>query len=640
MPQLGGAAAEVAELFRKYRTPRNARFFEAMANHLSSLKGDPCLPMYFEFAITCNDRGRQIATLLQNYISLQGKRYLDVGCAYGGFLVAFAEQGAEAVGVDIDESLLKLGRYNLLDHDLDAPLLLKDITDAAELREFEEGFDVITCNDVIEHVNDPQALLSNISGLMHDESLVYFEIPNRYFPRSVLRDGHYQLFGITLLEHAEAKDYYALHAPGTPYTVGHYLDVDQYAEMFARSDLSFTVLDKSFGSTDVEAVLRDLAELRAYAQEGLGEVPAPLRSRVEERLWRYLAEVESAPRETAAQRRDFLVRYGAGFWQVLGRKKPVSHATPALHPAQVKAREKTPPDVASVSPASGTQAVAAPPQTARRNETVQIPEDFRGMPSHTGRCNVCGNDTSFFYTDEALYRESLACAHCLTTSRYRSIARGILRAIRELTGVEAGSLADLNPDLRRASLRIYDAQSPFNFRVCAYPIPDILACCKWLDVRTSAHKPEEPPGASLGANITNQNLEALTFPDNSFDIVITSDVLERTRLDYKAHWEIRRVLKPGGFYIFTERHFRDRSETFYHVAVVDPDDATKDLYLTGKEYHEDANSEEGRALSYRAYGTEIDRALAELGFTVEYTKKDFPEIGIYNTELFFCRLAK
>jgi SAM-dependent methyltransferase len=271
---------------------------------------------------------------------------------------------------------------------------------------------------------------------------------------------------------------------------------------------------------------------------------------------------------------------------------------------------------------------------------VQTPEEFRGALSHAGRCNVCGKETSFFYTDEALYRESLACAHCLSTSRYRSIARGILRAIRELTGLEAGSLAELDPDFEKASLRIYDTQVPFYFRVCAYPVPDILARCKWIDVQTSTYKPAETPGVSLGANITNQNLEALTFPDNSFDIVITSDVMEHVRLDYKAHWEIRRVLKPGGFYLFTVPHFRDRSETFYRVAVVDPYDATKDIYLTEKEYHGDANSEGGGALSFRSYGTEIDRALDGLGFTVEYTKEDFPEAGIYNTELFFCRLAK
>jgi SAM-dependent methyltransferase len=265
---------------------------------------------------------------------------------------------------------------------------------------------------------------------------------------------------------------------------------------------------------------------------------------------------------------------------------------------------------------------------------------FLGTAAHAGRCNVCGQETSFFYSDEALYRESLVCAHCLTTSRYRSIARGLLRAIRELTGLEARSLAELTPEAERAPVRVYDTQVPFYFQTCAYPLPDLLARCSWIEVQTSTYRPHEPPGISLGARITNQNLEALTFADNSFDILITSDVMEHVRLDYKAHWEIRRVLKPGGFYLFTVPHFRHQRETFHRVAVVDPYDATKDIYLTEKEYHGDANSEGGAALSFRSYGTELDQLLDALGFTVEYSKEDFPDAGIYNTELFYCRLAK
>jgi SAM-dependent methyltransferase len=268
------------------------------------------------------------------------------------------------------------------------------------------------------------------------------------------------------------------------------------------------------------------------------------------------------------------------------------------------------------------------------------PEAFAGMASHVGRCNVCGNHTSFFYSDEALYRESLVCAHCLTTSRYRSITRGLLRAVREMTGVNAASLAELPRSLPNASLRVYDTQVPFYFQVCSYPLPDLLNRCEWIEVQTSVYKPKEARGAALGPNITNQNLEDLAFPDNSFDIVITSDVMEHVRLDYKAHWEIRRVLKLGGVYLFTVPHFRHQVETFYRVAVVDPYDPEKDLYLTEKEYHGDANAEGGGVLSYRSYGTELDRVLSELGFTVDYTKEDFPEWGIYNTELFFCRLAK
>jgi hypothetical protein len=98
------------------------------------------------------------------------------------------------------------------------------------------------------------------------------------------------------------------------------------------------------------------------------------------------------------------------------------------------------------------------------------------------------------------------------------------------------------------------------------------------------------------------------------------------------------VLKPGGVYLFTVPHFRDRRETLHRVAVVDPADPGNDRFLAEKEYHGDANASDGRALSYRAYGTDLDETLRGLGFAVDYDRTDVPAAGIMNTELFYCRL--
>lgn len=267
-------------------------------------------------------------------------------------------------------------------------------------------------------------------------------------------------------------------------------------------------------------------------------------------------------------------------------------------------------------------------------------ERFNGMLSHEGSCNICGNETSFYYDDERLYRESLYCGSCLTTSRYRSISRGILRAIRELRGVESNSLASLDPKLDLALLKVYDTQVAFYWETCCYPVPDLLSKCEWIDVQKSLYRPREPLGAILAPNTTNQNLEGLTFKDETFDVVITSDVMEHVRLDDEAHKEIRRVLKPGGVYIFTVPHFRQRTGTLTRVAVVDPSNPEMDEFLLEPEYHGDANSEDGKALSYRVYGGELDAFLGRLGFDVEYSRLDFPELGIMNTELFFATLSR
>jgi SAM-dependent methyltransferase len=140
----------------------------------------------------------------------------------------------------------------------------------------------------------------------------------------------------------------------------------------------------------------------------------------------------------------------------------------------------------------------------------------------------------------------------------------------------------------------------------------------------------------MGTRCTNQSLERLTFGDVSFNIVITSDVMEHVRVAEKAHKEIRRVLKPGGVYLFTVPHFRERYETEIFIEVVDPDDPSKDKIIR-EEYHGDANSPDGRTLAYRAYGAMIDDELKSLGLAVDYSKADYPDMGIMNTELFYCR---
>ena len=267
-------------------------------------------------------------------------------------------------------------------------------------------------------------------------------------------------------------------------------------------------------------------------------------------------------------------------------------------------------------------------------------DHFGGWLYLRGRCNICGHNTVFFYCDQALYRESLNCDECITSSRYRSIARGVLRAVRELAEVEAESLTQLSQVASPRRLRIYDTQPPLYYATLSYPLPDLLNACGWIEVQTSQYWPERPWGTRLGPRQTNQNLERLTFPDASFDIVITSDVMEHARLADRAHREIRRVLKPGGVYLFTVPHFRDRRETLVREATPDPADPTQDQFLLEPEYHGDANAKANQVLTYRAYGTDLDEELAALGFTVEYSKENLPELGIMNTELFFCRLNR
>jgi SAM-dependent methyltransferase len=62
------------------------------------------------------------------------------------------------------------------------------------------------------------------------------------------------------------------------------------------------------------------------------------------------------------------------------------------------------------------------------------------------------------------------------------------------------------------------------------------------------------PGKALGSDVDGvrcENLEALTFSDESLDLHITQDVMEHVFSPSAAFRELARTLKPGGAHIFT-----------------------------------------------------------------------------------------
>jgi 2-polyprenyl-3-methyl-5-hydroxy-6-metoxy-1,4-benzoquinol methylase len=314
------AEQSLRERFAKYHTPNNAGFFEALVAHMAAEADNPCIEMYFNYAISTNDRGRRVADLLARHVDLKGATFLDIGCAYAGFLVAFAERGAKVHGLEISTHNARLAAANLNDAGLDVEILYRDATRLGDIIEFSNRIDAITCNDVIEHVEDPLALARHISLMLRPGGVAYLEFPNRYFPRFVLADGHYGLFGITLLDYSEAKEYFSHQKPGTPYDTKYYLDLDQCEALFQRAGLRLELLPQTFDGVTVDAIRADVAQLEKEADHRLSSVPAAVAAKVSARLPEYLRTFHAAPTRSEAERQTFLLRYGPSFWRVLARK--------------------------------------------------------------------------------------------------------------------------------------------------------------------------------------------------------------------------------------------------------------------------------------------------------------------------------
>ena len=320
-------AREVAQRFAAFREPANEIFFRALAEHFAPLAEHACLPMYFEYAVTSNARGRAAAERLSRDVIMgrtprwfgRRRQMLDLGCAYGGFLVAFAGKGFRVTGIEINEQLIRLAAVNLRENSVDADLVKGDAT--LEHPAFRGRFDLIAANDVVEHVKRLEGFLRNLRDWLTPEGVVYLQIPNGAHPPFVRKDGHHQLFGITLLEFEEASTYYNLfYRASSGYDTYHYKDLAAYREVFASSGLSLTILPETLAGASVDSVLRQLAELEACLDAELSTVPEPMRPLVRERVGAFLARGKEQPRATAEEREKFLLDYGPSFWTALAKR--------------------------------------------------------------------------------------------------------------------------------------------------------------------------------------------------------------------------------------------------------------------------------------------------------------------------------
>jgi len=205
---------------------------------------------------------------------------------------------------------------------------------------------------------------------------------------------------------------------------------------------------------------------------------------------------------------------------------------------------------------------------------------------------------SIDYTEQMIKRENKLCANCGTVFRIRAHAQTILKIFgwSRLSGFV--SFLRNNP-----SFVVYESANYNVFRNRAL---------KQLDnYMVSEFHPEYRFGQDANG-VRNENLERLTFEDKLFDLIITSDVLEHVSDLDKALSEIHRVLKPGGYHIFTVPVDSSLIRTRQR-ALVGTDGKLN--HLLPPVIHGD-DIRDG-ILAYRDFGTDINKIMETYGFTCE-----------------------
>lgn len=209
-----------------------------------------------------------------------------------------------------------------------------------------------------------------------------------------------------------------------------------------------------------------------------------------------------------------------------------------------------------------------------------------------GHCPIC-EAPARFVAHEAWFRDALRCTGCGSIPRERALA---LVLARRFPGWRALAIHESSPADRGISAKL------------------ARECAGYLGTQFF-------PGAAPGAMVRgfrNENLEALSFPDASFDLTITLDVMEHVNQPDTVLREVRRTLKPGGAYLFTVPTYKERvsSERRAHYR----EDGSVE-HMAEPEYHGNPVSDAGALVTFH-YGYDFAQLIhAWAGFeSVEVTR--------------------
>ncbi|MEE9190752.1 MAG: class I SAM-dependent methyltransferase [Candidatus Neomarinimicrobiota bacterium] len=181
--------------------------------------------------------------------------------------------------------------------------------------------------------------------------------------------------------------------------------------------------------------------------------------------------------------------------------------------------------------------------------------------------------------------------------------------IKEFSQNNAQSLNDLVKEQKFKTLSIFQAQSegPLNtyLKKC-----DNYVCSEFFIKRE--------PGA-IYQGIRNEDLQNLSFNDETFDLLIHTSVLEHIRKPKLALKEQYRVLKPGGILLFEVPLVDPWNSAIRTNSVIRVDTAfNADKFILDPVYHGDPQRKKG-ALVYTDWGLDIIEELEITGFNISYS---------------------
>ena len=115
---------------------------------------------------------------MMGLVPLAGKRALDVGSGGGILADSMARKGADVLGIDLATKALKVAQLHAMEAQT-PNVAYREISAEALAVEQPATFDVVMCMEMLEHVPDPESVVSACAALVKPGGWVFFSTINR-----------------------------------------------------------------------------------------------------------------------------------------------------------------------------------------------------------------------------------------------------------------------------------------------------------------------------------------------------------------------------------------------------------------------------------------------------------------------------
>lgn len=117
------------------------------------------------------------ADVVARRVELHAARVADVGCGGGLLSEALARAGADVVGIDLGEAVIRVAAMHLHESGLQVDYRVQS---SADLAAAEPGaFDAACCMELVEHVPDPAALVADLAAMLKPGGTLFMSTLNR-----------------------------------------------------------------------------------------------------------------------------------------------------------------------------------------------------------------------------------------------------------------------------------------------------------------------------------------------------------------------------------------------------------------------------------------------------------------------------